>query len=297
MLTSEDGSSWSGSARSVDVHADDGFRLAVTVYEPEDAIVANVLIHGAMATPQRFYRRFAGYLAGAGYRVITYDYRGIGGSRPGAVRDVDATLTDWAARDARAMHTYVREHFGGLPLGIVGHSFGGQLIGLVEETREADAAVFVGAQLGYYKHWPLAWSLALMAVWRAVVPALSNWFGYLPAAAGLGVDVPAGVAKQWARWCSHPNYLISEYPEAEARYEQFDRPLLFYSFTDDFYAPSRAVQSFLQHLPIGALTHRRVAPSDLSLREIGHFGFFRGRTQTPLWDEARTFLGSHLALR
>jgi len=40
-----------------------------------------VLINSATAVPRKVYRGFAGYLAGRGCAVLTYDYRGTGDSR------------------------------------------------------------------------------------------------------------------------------------------------------------------------------------------------------------------------
>jgi len=44
---------------------------------------AQVVIHGATAVPQRFYRDWATHLAERGAAVLTYDHRGIGRSRRG----------------------------------------------------------------------------------------------------------------------------------------------------------------------------------------------------------------------
>lgn len=277
------------------VRADDGTLLGARIYEPEGAIRGNVLIHGATAVPQRFYALFARALAGAGLRTITYDYRGVGASRPRVLAHYTADLADWAQLDARAMHRYVREHHPGVPLAVVGHSFGAQLIGLLDEVREADLAILVGGQLGYRGFWPQPQAAALRALWSFVVPNVSAWLGYLPGRLGLGEDLPRGVAEQWARWCSHPLYLISEYPDAAARFARFDVPVRAYSFTDDAYAPPRAVDALLQRLTGTRVDHRRLAPSDLALAEVGHFGFFRQATGSRLWGEVKELLSRHLA--
>ncbi|MEZ4249515.1 MAG: hypothetical protein R3B99_14900 [Polyangiales bacterium] len=40
-----------------------------------------------------------------------------------------------------------------VPTVILGHSFGGQALGLSDATKRADAVVFLGAQSGYWKNW------------------------------------------------------------------------------------------------------------------------------------------------
>ena len=98
--------------------------------------------------PRKIYRGFASYLASRGCAVLTYDYRGTGGSRPPAGRGYiqprslagfQATMADWATQgrhrggglDARALHT--------LPLLYVGHSFGGQALGLLPNNTRSRA--------------------------------------------------------------------------------------------------------------------------------------------------------------
>jgi len=116
--------------------------------------------------------------------------------------------------------------------------------------------------------------------------------GYLPGRAGLGgVDLPRGVAKEWARWCSHPNYLISGHPDALERFARFDPPALFYSFTDDAFAPRRAVRALLEQLSSARVEHRRLHPRDLGAVSVGHFGFFRPAFRETLWADALDFLG------
>lgn len=268
----------------------DGHPLGASLFEPRGPARGTLIVHGATATPQRFYRGFARHLAEGGVRVVTYDYRGVGESRPASLRGYRATMTEWARLDARAMHRHVGGYFGAGPVAVLGHSFGGQLVGLIDEPRDVAAALFVGAQLGYYGHWPPLQRARLAVVWRALVPAFNATLGYLPGRAGIGEDLPRGVAEEWARWCTHPEYLVSEHPDAVARFGRFNRPAAFYSFTDDEYGPPGAVGALLALLPKATVEHRRVDPKELAKGPIGHFGFFRSRFREPFWDEALAFL-------
>ena len=69
----------------ITVPAMDSHPLAATLFLPRGAKRHAVLINSATAVPRRLYRGFASYLAGRGCAVLTYDYRGIGGSRPKAM--------------------------------------------------------------------------------------------------------------------------------------------------------------------------------------------------------------------
>lgn len=284
-------------AQDLTLHADDGRPLAALLHAPEGDVRASVVIHGATATPRRYYDRFARWLASQGFRVLSYDYRGVGASRGATLRDDDATLRDWAERDAVAAVAYLRERFPAEPVVMVGHSFGGQSLGLSDALHAVDAAVMVGVQFGYRGHWPAPARLGLGAYWGAVFPAAIALYGYVPGWAGLREDLPGGVAREWSRWCLQPGYLLDDVPEARDRYARFVRPVLFYSFTDDTYAPLPAVKSFLSVLTGAAVTHRRMRPEDLGGLSVGHFGFFRPEHSDTLWVELRDWLDDTLAGR
>jgi predicted alpha/beta hydrolase len=270
--------------------AADGYKLGATLFEPLAPASGTLILHGATAVPQRFYREFALYLAGRGVRVLTYDYRGVGLSRPRSLRGHPGTMTEWARLDARAAHACVGAHYGRQPVAILGHSFGGQLIGLVDEPQDTSGAVLVGAQFGYFGHWSPLQRARLALIWYAAVPALTAAFGYLPGQIGLGADLPQGVAREWGAWCVSPEYLVSKHPDAAERLARFDRPTLNYSFTDDELAPKRAVQALLSRLPSARLDHRRLRPQDLGGTPIGHFGFFRRTFRDSLWADTLAFL-------
>jgi predicted alpha/beta hydrolase len=249
-------------------------------------------VHGATAAPARYYGRFAEYLAHHGMRVLTYDYRGIGASRHGALRGFHARMSDWALLDAAAAHRMVRDMFPNEPVATIGHSFGGQLLGLLDAAHHVRGSVLVASQLGYYGHWDALDRWKLGFIWHALVPTLTASFGYLPGEMGLGEDLPRGVAEEWARWCKNPDYLMSAYPEARERFARFDKPMLFYSFDDDEIAPRRAVAALIERLSGAQLEHHAISPKAFGNEPIGHFGFFRPRFEQTLWLEAVRFLTS-----
>jgi len=204
-------------------------------------------------------------------------------------------MSDWAKLDAEAAHALVSRQFPGEPVATVGHSFGGQLIGLVDAASDVSGTLLVGSQLGYYGHWGSLDRLRLGFMWRALVPTLTASFGYLPGQAGLGEDLPRGVANEWARWCSSPDYLISHHPDAAERFARFDKPMLLYSFSDDMFAPRRAVQALVARMPQAKLEERQIDPREHGDKPIGHFGFFKAGFEHSLWLEAVRFLTGVMA--
>ncbi len=136
-------------ADDITVPSTDGYPLAATLFLPRGIKRHAVLINSATAVPRKIYRGFAGYLAHRGCAVLTYDYRGIGNSRqksmegynqPKSLVGFKASMSDWAALDITAAVTWMRERYHNLPLGYVGHSFGGQVLGLLSNNRDVSRA-------------------------------------------------------------------------------------------------------------------------------------------------------------
>src|SRR5712671_2957653 len=138
----------------------DGYLLGATLYLPRGAKRHAVLINSATAVPRKLYRGFASYLARRGCAVLTYDYRGTGDSRqksltdysqPRSLAGFEASMSDWAALDVTAAVAWMRERYKALPLNYVGHSFGGQALGLLANNTEISRALLIAAQAGYWK--------------------------------------------------------------------------------------------------------------------------------------------------
>ena len=87
------------------------------------------MIQAATGVKQEYYARFAAYLAGRDFTVLTFDYRGIGRSRPASLRGFTATMSDWALLDAAAALDFLESNSHAGKILAVGHSFGGQEIG------------------------------------------------------------------------------------------------------------------------------------------------------------------------
>jgi predicted alpha/beta hydrolase len=99
-----------------DLKTHDGPPLAVYCHEPSRPPRAGLVIAPAMAVPQSFYAEFAAFLAGQGFRVWTFDYRGIGESWQGSMRRCTADLSDWITRDYDAVVRHASATLDGAPL-------------------------------------------------------------------------------------------------------------------------------------------------------------------------------------
>src|SRR5690606_10709341 len=102
--------------------ARDGYPLAGRLFRPPDRTVAAALIVPAMGVAQPYYAAFAGWLARQGVLAATFDYRGIGLSRRGSLRDLDANVLTWARLDVPAALDALAQAAAGAPLVWIGHS-------------------------------------------------------------------------------------------------------------------------------------------------------------------------------
>ena len=267
--------------------ASDGYRLAATLYGDGGKAV---LIMPATGVPQGYYAKFAAWLAQQGFRVLTFDYRGIGKSLHGDVRAVRARMRDWALLDAAAAVNFLLSK-GNSAITVVGHSFGGQALGLLPSPERISSALIVGSQSGYWRHWPPLGQAWMWPVTHLALPGLSRLRGYFPGSRlGFGEDLPKGVAIEWARWCRHPTYLVGALG-VESDYARFAAPIRAYAFTDDPFAPLRAVHALMKLYPHAPSEVRSLAPRDLGVKRVGHFGFFRESFKDTLWPEAAEWLG------
>jgi len=268
--------------REVDLTAADGFTLRANVYDAgSDAVM---LIASALGVKRRYYDAFAQRIAASGRTVVTFDYRGIGDSRPQSLRRFDGTMEEWGRLDITAAIDWISAELRPRVLSYVGHSCGGQLLGLAPNAQRIDRIIFTCAQSGYWRNWPGVRAYGIGALWLAM-PVIANLAGYFPSKLlGLGSeDLPRRVAAEWARWGRHRDYLFGY--NDPAPYTKITAPLLAWSFADDTYAPRTAVDALLRHYSAAAITRRHAnAPG------TGHFGFFRRNVGERFWEEAVTWL-------
>lgn len=273
------------------IEAADGFRLAASRFRPATAPRARVLIGPATGVRRRFYAGFARALAARGFEALTLDYRGISDSAPPKLRGFEARMSDWGTLDLSAALGWALTRTPALPVLFVGHSVAGQLLPLADHAEQLAAVLLVGCQAGNTSHWPWHERLVVELFWRGVVPLATGVLGRLPGwAMGGGEDLPAGVARQWARWGMHDEYLLGELPEARERAGRITAPVLAVSFDDDFYAPRTAVDVLAAWYGPHGAERAHIRPRDVGARAIGHFGCFRPARRDDLWARAISWL-------
>lgn len=285
--------------QAIRFQAADGFELSGQLYGDRATAQAALLIAPAMGVSQRFYADFAQWLAAQGFVVMSFDYRGMGASRPAALKKslkgLDADVVTWAERDAAAAIRRLDEHVGAaLPMHWLGHSLGGQILGLVPNRERISRMVTVGCGSGYWLQNSPKLRAYVWWLWYFVTPVALPVFGYFPGRMLKKVgDLPKGVMAQWRRWCLHRDYLMGEGGRAwRERYAAMSTPILSLSFTDDEYMSAKNTASLHGFYSNAPREMRRIAPAEVGLKKIGHFGFFRKHASQTLWPQVPQWLAN-----
>ena len=283
--------------QAIEFNAADGFGLQGTLYGEPSNCHAALLIVPAMGVPQRFYGDFAAWLAEQGHAVFTFDYRGVGASRPAAqqrsLRGLKGDITTWAEQDtAAALAALDARVPPRTPVHWLGHSLGGQIFGMVPNRSRVSRVVTIGVGTGYWLRHTLKVRSYVWWLWYVMSPLAMRWSGYFPGRRLRKVgDLPLGVMQQWRRWCLHRDYLLGEGgPALRADYAAIATPMLSLSFTDDEYMSARNTSDMHAFYASAPREMRRIAPQDIGAKRIGHFGFFRQRFAASLWPQVAQWL-------
>lgn len=282
--------------------AADDYPLAGTLFESKRPPKAALLISSATAVPQRYYAAYARFLALQGFVVMTYDYRGIGGSRwPAWSAQEHLRMRHWGEHDLSGALDFLQARFPRLPLLAVGHSVGGQLLGLARNPERVGAQLAIASQAAYWGYWPLRHRPRTALYWYLVIPAVVRLLGKLPARM-VGEDLPAGVALEWARWGRHRDFFVDDAGRSlREGFARLTAPMRFYAVTDDqVYAPPGAVQALAACYRNAQVEMKTLRPADYGCQSIDHFGFFRALMPRKAWQESADWLslqaGSRLRL-
>ena len=265
--------------------ASDGYPLIGTLYTPEHGIKANIVLCSATGVPQAFYRRFAEYATQFGYQVLTFDYRGVAQSAPKRLKGFKMSYLDWGTLDLAAAIDFLAQD--PIPLFMVGHSYGGQALGLAPNHAKVTAMYCFGTGAGWHGYMPFKEKMKVQVIWNIIFPPMVAVTGYLPwSKLNMGADLPIGVYQQWRKWCKNPTYFFAD-PEQHAliaQYAQVKTPIYAVSALDDDWALPNSRHAFMQHYRQAPMQFINISASDYGLKEIGHMGYFRKGAEK-IWDE------------
>jgi len=283
----------------ITIHAEDGYPLKGQIWLHHDAPDAGgprpvVIINPATSVRCSYYSRFAAFLWQHGFNVVTYDYRGIGGSRPASLRCLQAGWLDWGRLDFEAVLQMAFSTFPHQPVQVVAHSIGGVLVGLAPSNHLIDRVFTMGAQFAHWRDYASHKRLGMLIKWHAVMPAFTAILGYFPGGMlGWMEDTPRGVVRDWTAreprfedaFRNGPHALTEEErAKLVEGFATFHGPMLALSVTDDEFGTASAIERLLAYFRNSPITHLRIAPETMGYPEIGHFAFFHSRFEASLWQ-------------
>ena len=280
--------------KTIEITTQDGTALTGSLFAPDNTPRAGIIINSATAVPRGFYKAFAGYLASKGFMVISYDYRGIGDSKSLPTKSPYQTMQAWGEQDFNAVINWASAHDSNINWHCVGHSVGGQLVGLAADNHKLCSVYNVAAQSGNWRNWHYSKMPKLWLMWYVFTPFFTRVLGYLPGFLVGGQPLPKGVAQQWGQWCRNKNYMCDEKGKALRPYfSSFNRPMNFVQIKDDHdFAPFKAVQQLHGFYDQAVSRIEVLSPKDYGRKKVGHFGFFKKHNNQGLWQHAEQWLSA-----
>jgi len=257
------------------------------------AAIGSVIVNPATGVLARYYHYYADFLASAGFDVLTYDYRGIGLSRPENLKGCGYRWREWGEQDFDAALRHMDAARPGQPLYVVGHSIGGYLPGLSPKAGRIDRMLTMGAQYAYWPDYARGHRLRLFLKWHVAMPALTAMFGYFPGKRlGWLEDLPAGVANEWSfrRARMERTHPAAERSDVLRRFEAVTAPILAVTMADDDIGTVAAIRRTLDYYRNAGVQQVLLEPEDYGLPEIGHFSLFHSRHREGFWRDSVSWL-------
>lgn len=276
----------------ISVKARDGFSISATMFTPETCSKKVLLINSATGVKQQVYYAFSRYMASHGFTVITYDYRGVGQSKPASMRHFKATMGDWGSLDYSSLTEFIDNRFPGYRKFCLGHSVGALILGMNADSMQFEKFVFVGTQKAFVGN--LGWRTAALGYlgFAFLLPVTTALWGYFPAHRfGLGESLPKGSAHDWRTLVINrksTNKLLEEHAENTAPH--LNQEVLLIRAEDDTWLTDRAVRKLMTETYPGMKpTYRLLHTSESDRGEIGHINFFRSYNRK-LWQVVPDYL-------
>lgn len=264
----------------------DDYRLAAQFYMPSGHHKAYpILICPATGITKSFYHAFASWLCEQGYEVMVFDFRGIGQSLHGKINQSTASIVDWGKLDIPAAMTALLHKTGAEKVILLGHSAGGQLLGINPLYDKVHQLIAIAGSTGYVKGLKGKTKVLAPVMFHLIFPLSSLVKGYgATQFIGMGENLPKNVAKQWRQFCSQPGYIINAIGKTVHHdfHDQVQCPVTSIWATDDEIATKINVKDLLRLYPHATTNMVELDPQQLGFKAIGHMLMFK-KSHQALW--------------
>lgn len=270
--------------KRIDIITIDHYSLAAHLFEPQISNQKVLLINSATGVKQQIYFSVAQFFADHGFTVITYDYRGIGLSKPHKMRGFEASMRVWGTTDYKALTSYIKSNFEDYKKYCLGHSVGALILGMNPDSEIFEEFIFVGTQNAFVGNLRLKTKIEAYLGFGIVQPLFTVLLGYFPASwFGLGESLPSGSAFDWRILILNKkstNNLLEKSADFSKKLKQ--KVLVIWA-EDDAWLTEKGVKSLLENTYANLRpTYRHIYTSESEKGEIGHVNFFRSYNRK-LW--------------
>lgn len=271
--------------KSISILTKDNYSLSAHLFEPEISNNKVLLINSATGVRQQVYFSFAKYFAEHGYTVITYDYRGIGLSKPKKMKNFCSSMTIWGSVDYNALTDYIQERYIDYQKFCLGHSVGALILGMNEGSSIFEKFIFAATQKSYLGNLNLRTKIQGYLGFGLVLPVSTWFFGYFPAHRfGLGESLPKGNAFDWRTLLLDEKSTNKVLEKSKDISKELTQGVFVFWADDDPWLNKTGVTALLDETyPNMKPTYRLIKSVESPKKEVGHINFFRSYNQ-PLWN-------------
>jgi len=280
---------------NIKIECNDNCTLAASLYSPEQTIKGAVLIGPATGIKRQFYQKFAAFLTSHDYGVLTFDNRGIGESLVGNIKHSDASLQCWGEKDMTAALEQLKQSFPGTKYHLIGHSAGGQLVGLMPNASDLTSMYNFACSSGQLSNMRVGYRVKAIFFMNIFIPLSNAIFGHTKSQwLGMGEPLPKGVAKEWKTWCNGAGYVKSAFGKTifKHHYNELSIDSVWLNAIDDDIANNLNVDDMLSVFPLLKAEKITLDPKEYNLKEIGHMKFFSQKSEK-LWQHVLDWLAKY----
>ncbi|KMQ67876.1 alpha/beta hydrolase [Chryseobacterium sp. FH2] len=244
-----------------------------------------LLINSATGVKQQVYFSFAQFFSDKGFTVITYDYRGIGLSKPKNMRGYNASMRIWGSKDFKTLTEYVKSQFPDYEKYCLGHSVGALILGMNNDSEMFKEFIFVGTQNAFVGNLKFKTKIEAYLGFGIVQPLTTGLLGYFPAHwFGLGESLPKNCAYDWRTLILNKKSTNGLLDKIDDYSKKLTQKVFVIRAEDDVWLTEKGVKSLLDDIyPNLRPTYRLVKTSESEKGEIGHVNFFRSYNKK-LWN-------------
>ncbi|AZA51906.1 serine aminopeptidase domain-containing protein [Chryseobacterium sp. G0201] len=263
----------------------DNIELTAHLFLPEKSNNKFLLINSATGVKQHIYFSFAQFFSEKGFTVITYDYRGIGLSKPKNMKGFKASMRIWGSEDYKTLTQYIKTQFSDYEKYCLGHSVGALILGMNKDSEMFKEFIFVGTQNAFVGHLKFRTKIEAYLGFGIAQPVTTTLLGYFPANwFGLGESLPKNCAYDWRTLILNKKSTNGLLEKIDDFSKNLTQKVFVIRAEDDVWLTEKGVKSLLNDTyPNLKPTYRLVRVSESEKGEIGHVNFFRSFNKK-LWD-------------